>query len=225
MPHSAYPLDADYTAFVTGAGLSMPSAYSWVGIADYAQAEFEKRTGRIPFLKDASDVARSFDPPGATSTLETSFYKGGEKLLELDAGLLTCTSVAVGVTPGDPGAVLAAGTQYRLMPQNAAVKNMPYEWIEFYFPVYGMPSSIVITGKWGYAANLPEDVWQCCLCIGAEYVATQILDGLLTGATSIKTPTDETTYSRNVADLGKGWGATATRIIENGGYRLRRVGL
>lgn len=229
---SFFPSDADIQAFIVSCGVNMPSqvvgafnaymsTYTVAGIAGAAQIEFQERTGRIPFIKDSSDVARVFDPPGAYSALEQTFYKGGEKILELDSGLLSCTSIYLGVTPDNTGTQMDLARQLRLMPANAPAMGHPYEWVEFYFPVYGAPSSIVITGKWGYSATVPDDVWQACLRLGASIAAKDILEGIMSTPNMFKEG-DETQTQPAFDALGQTWERYANRVIAR--YRIIRMG-
>src|SRR5258708_1585837 len=117
MPHTAYPLDADISALVTNSGVTLPSGFVFTGYADAAQAEFEARTGRIPFLEDASDVSRTFDPPGDRPHSDSYVQSfGGQRRLELHAGLLSVTSLV------GPGRTFVQDTDFRLMPVNATVQ-------------------------------------------------------------------------------------------------------
>ncbi len=221
--HSSFPSDSEVQTFVVASGVTAPSGFSFTGYGALAQTEFQNRTGLIPFLKDASDVSRSYDPPGPRSKLETYYYLGGEKVLELDAGLLSCTSVALGVTPDTPdGQTMDLQRQLRLMPANAPVKGRPYTWIEFFFPVYGAPSSVVVTGKWGYSATVPEDVWQGCLRLAASMAAKDVLQGILSGPTTISAGEDEITQD-SFRELGLAWDQYASAVIDR--YKLIRAGL
>ena len=233
MPQPNFPADSDIQTFIVDCGLNLPtqvigafnayiSTYTATGLAAAAQTEFQERTGRIPFLKDSVDVSRSYDPPGAYSSLETTFYKGGEKILELDAGLLSCTSVYLGVVvPDNVGTAMDLQRQLRFMPANAAAMGHPYEWIEFYFPVYGAPSSVVVTGRWGYATEVPDDVWQACLRLGASIAAKDILEGIMSTPNTFKEG-DETQIQDSFDALGNQWQNYANRVI--GRYKLLRFG-
>jgi hypothetical protein len=218
---STFPGDSDIESLLTGSGLTVPSGYSFSGLGAWAQGEFQQRTGRVPFLEDSVDVARVFDPPGGRSKLEPSFYLGGEKLLELKAGLLSCNAVAVGVTPDNPdGQAMDLARQLRLLPSNAAVEGKPYSQIEFYFPVYGAPNSIVVTGKWGYSSAVPDDVWAACLRLGAAKAAADILEGITASPSRIKAGED-LIQQDSFHELGEAWRAEADRVIAR--YALARL--
>lgn len=227
MPYPAFPTDDQIQAFALNAGILLPvinyvPTFDFTGYGALAQTEFQSRTGRIPFLKDAVDMSRVYDPPGPSSKLETTYYKGGEKVLELDAGLLSCTSIYLGVTPDNTGTAMDLQRQLRLMPANSPAMGLPYEWVEFYFPVYGAPSSVVITGRFGYSAELPDDAYAACLRLGASIAATDILEGIFSTPGTFKEG-DETTIQDSYDKLGQAWGRFSDRVIDR--YKLIRLGV
>lgn len=185
MPRDAFPVDADVVAFFVAQWPNLNSGALTLlttGSAEAALDAFQTDTRQQPFLKDASDVTRYFDPPGPESRLENQFYRGGGKLLQLEAGLLSCTSISLGVNADNPnGDAMDLQRQLRLMPQNAAARGKPYTWIEFFFPVYGSPGSLKIVGKWGYSAQVPEDAWQAVLKKAAAMSTPAVIQALSDG--------------------------------------------
>lgn len=162
MARDAYPVDADVVAFIAAAGIALPSGMAALeGYAEAANREFEQETGWPPFLADADDSTRTFDPPGPHLTgggyAQT---RGGRRVLALRAGLVSLTSI-------DCGGILPA-TQYRLLPLNAAVQGKPSSIIEFLVPIFGQAGSVLVTGRWGYSVTVPEDVFQAILRIAAS---------------------------------------------------------
>lgn len=216
------PVDNDIRDFVANAGVTMPSTFSWAGYGEAAQNEWESRTGRIPFLEDTADVARVYNPPGHKPAMGA--HGGGEQVLPLGAGLLVCTSVTVN------SAVLPT-TDYHLMPLNAAVKGKPYEWIEFDYPIWGLRGTVSVLGRWGYARfvtghtdqwQIPSEVFQACLRIGAFTAATDYLQSIFSSPSTKRTK-DMELVQDSFRELGQGWGEFAERVI--GRYRLNIVGL
>src|SRR5579872_4286099 len=120
MPKTAYPTDSDVAALA--ATVALPGGYSFAGMAAAAVAEWERRTGYLPFLGSGSAQSRSFDPPGPNRrTLSGFSLLGGGRLLDLESGLYGLTSVSIGVGPDSPGTELVNGTDFWPEPLNAAL--------------------------------------------------------------------------------------------------------
>ena len=111
MPKNAYPMDSDLMAFLAGTGLSVPPSLDLQGKCDAAAAEWEQRTGWLPYLAEADASGqpvvstRLFDPPCSAGRGPGS--RSGRSLF-LGAGLLSLASLAVGVVP-DAGGNYAPG--------------------------------------------------------------------------------------------------------------------
>jgi hypothetical protein len=231
MSHSTFPADSDIQAFIVASGVTVPTGFDYTGLGALAQREFELGTGRIPFLKDASDVTRRFDPPGgpahgsgAGSFTGTFGAYGGGPYLEFAAGLVTATSIVKWITSATPaGTAMVDGTDYLLMPLNAPAEGKPWEGLQILIPTYGGRGSIAVTGKWGYSATIPEDVWQACLALGASHATVSIIESLKTGKIMLKSGDDEVQYRDNLTDLGSTWLGVAKRVISI--YKLRTVGI
>jgi hypothetical protein len=228
MSHTTFPEDSDITTFVTGAGVIVPSGFSWVGYGVKSQREFERRTRRRPFLKDASDVERSFNPPA----MEGSRGISGA-VIDLDAGLLSLTSIYMDVTYDNPdGVLLVQGRDFVLTPANAPVIGEPWRYVQLLEPFYivhqplyaaRQTQSVKVTGRWGYSDEVPEDVWKCCLALGASIAMTSIMEGRNTQAyKSMKTKDEETVYA-TIAGAGSGWVKDANAVIKD--YKLRELGI
>jgi hypothetical protein len=205
MSHSAYPLAADLTAFLTEAGLTTTGIDVTNGIAA-GIAAFERACGRR-FLSTV-DAARTFDPP-----------IGGKGILDLRADLASITSVvAASVTQ-------VAGTDYRALPQDAASEGKPYNRLEFagrwYAPLsFGSYGSVVITGKWAYSATaIPDDAWTAMLAAGAIERLPQITTYLTGGLIEWTEEAHERYGEKPLAFLREGWQAQVDAAVA----RYRRV--
>jgi|GEM_PF-5392481 len=112
-----------------------------------AVVDFEQRTGWAPFL--------------AANTDSTRYYAAADDrgLLSLDGGLVAITSLNVN------GQAYTQNTDYWLRRSNAVAVHAPYEQIQFATCRAGAlhsaaPDRIAITGRWGYTATLPANVWE-----------------------------------------------------------------
>ena len=111
---------------------------------------FERETGWVPFLSAGSDSSRTFDPPH------------GSHILFLNAGLVSIDEITV------TDDVQTVEEHYWPKPS-----TVPYTRIDFSYVPGGNPSSIEITGEWGYCDTLPADVTSALLNAGiAEYLRT-----------------------------------------------------
>jgi hypothetical protein len=178
-----YPHAAALISYASSMGLllaSQPMAAQWAGeAADSASAEWERRSGYVPFLGATQD--RFFDPPQDC------------RLVPLGAGLLSLTSLNAGVGPdGTGGTALALGLNFRLSPSNAPASGQPYEMIEFLSAGYGgtamwpyggawggfgpaagfglgangRAGSLRVSGTWGRQSSLSDDVYRAVLALG-----------------------------------------------------------
>ena len=207
MPQDAYPADSDVEALVTGSGVSVPSNFIFTGYASAAIAEFEKLTGYEPFFADGTDRTRKFDPPGATPNARAfAMQRGGERVLALQSGIVSVTSLTVS------GKTCVLGTDYRLRPANADAKGRPWTWIEFMVPQWGQPDDVLVTGKWGYSLQVPDDAWQAIVRLAACRVAEDILQGIFASPTTQKEGNEVETQD-SFRELGAAWQAFVDRTI------------
>lgn len=163
---SAYPTLAELTARMEAEGLTVPSnAQNRI----YAAIErWEGLTGFKPFLGATSATARTFDPPS------TNEY------LNFDGGFWAITSV---VCDGD---TLTETDDYDLLPLNAAADDRPWTALRFRRHMGSKLASIVVTGKRGYAEELPYEVYEAIMDGAiAECIAPGIL-GLFVSPSRIK---------------------------------------
>ena len=213
MPN-AYPVDSDITALINGSGITLPSGYSTSGYAAAAIDEWEKLTGFIPFLNTEGSSAQTFDPPGVRPNAKSygSLY-GGERVMALKGGLVSVASVV------SSGQTMVLGTDYRLRPGNAAAKGKPFTWIEFAYPIWGLPDSVVVTGVFGYCSgSIPQTAWDAIVRIGAAMVARDVLQGIYASPTDIKEG-DEAVQQDSFRDLGQAWEAYSARMVDF--YKLK----
>lgn len=149
---SSWPSTTDLTSFLGAiSGLTYSSGLVTSSRVTAAVRWLERETGWIPF--QGASATRTFDPPGSGASYLAN-YKGGERFLRLDAGLVSVTSMTVGTT------AFTEGTDFWLMGNSA-----PYQVIEFAVPVLGAARSVSIVGVWGFcaAASIPDDAWQAVL--------------------------------------------------------------
>lgn len=156
MPHTAYPIGSDLSAYLILAGFDA----AYVATLDLTNAAlagyraFEQATGRRML---ATTQTRQFDRPRHCH-------------LNLKADLLTVSSFLDGTT------ALVANTDYRLEPLNAADDDLPYTRVFLWrrygysaFPVSLAPR-FTIAGNWGYGTSIPEDAWQAMLAAASLYL-------------------------------------------------------
>ena len=123
-----------------------------------AVEEFQRRSGWVPF----DEVAPSnwyFDPP-----IDSPENVSKEVVLELGNGFTTISEVRTGVSASDDnGTLLTSGTDYDLLPYNAARYSRPFEAILFKVSPGTVNRSIKIVGTPGFQASIPDDVYQAVL--------------------------------------------------------------
>jgi hypothetical protein len=183
-----YPTAADLQVKLYEAGLienPPTAAQKVIDLDTYIQeaiTAWENATGYSPFLVDPTDVTKRFDPPGPTIRGTRYGYRarGGERYVDFNQGLVSLTSVVTGVDSVSAGTTRTLNTDFYLYPPNAATEERPYQRLEFVLPVWGSQQSIRVTGKWGYTAILPDDVWQVIL-MRAMYMLTPSLAIALSG--------------------------------------------
>lgn len=178
MSKSAWPTASEVAA-------SLPSSISNALADDYVAAIVQEvcdRTGYSTFLGSGSAV-RYFTPPD---------YRSGQSILELLDGLIACTEVRVDYHgTGDTGTALTLGSDYNLLPFEAADLSRPWTRIlfirssnaPFVFgsipladPTYTL-KTVKITGTWGYSAAIPTDLWMAVRNMAAAQCVIQARRG------------------------------------------------
>jgi hypothetical protein len=195
--HTAYPTKAEVDAYLaTLPNLTVPAAFDTDPTIRAAIAEWERLTEYRPFLSGTA-ASRTFDPPGPKTTRPT---RGGGRTLRLGAGLVSLSSLTVGVEGGSAGTALTLDTDFWLWPANAAALSRPYTAIEFACVQWGQPRSIVINGVWGYGATIPDDAWKAVRDLAAADAMREIREGLGLGSVEVKD--DEVTIRSSIELLG-----------------------
>jgi len=152
MAKTAYPTEIEFHAYLSDAGFSA----AFLALLDLetalaaGQSTFEEMTGRRML---ATTQTREFDPPS-----------NSWRDLDLKTDLLSVTGLTVGAT------ALISGTDYRLLPYNAADDGRPYNMVRFNRwwtppPTWAERGSVVITGSWGFGTTIPEAAWQGILTL------------------------------------------------------------
>ena len=134
-------------------------------------------------------ASREFDQltdywPGAFSASvdETRYFDGSDGTsIWIDALAAAPTTVAVaetGIVDTDAGSggsyTTWAATDYRLWPRNATKIGQPYQRIEIdtlngsKVVFYDYPRSVKITGKFGFAISVPDDVKQAIIAMAVR---------------------------------------------------------
>lgn len=190
--------------------------------------DFESRTGWEPFLSTGADTTRYFDPPGKDPGLRST----GGRILDVNAGLLSVTTLTTGITFTSTGTALVAEQDFILGRYNAAAEGYPYDYVEFRssfwlerfaIPVGRGPKSISIAGRWGYCSSIPDDAYTAILFKSAMFLAqTGIMAGTLVGAVTEKHTPD---FGEHYASVGGGmsfWESTYADVAR--GYRRISLG-
>lgn len=128
-----YPDVTDFAQYLLDAkvisAIPDPIPASWETLLNAAIQAFEKETGWMPFI--------------ASETPETRTFRTDSFLLQLPTGAVEVEEVAVGDK-------VLESSQYLLTPFAP-----PYLSIEFRSKPYDL---VHVTGIWGYAETLPDDV-------------------------------------------------------------------
>lgn len=133
------------------------------GAIDSAVDILEKTTRYDPFFVDAADVTRYFSP-------------NESRILPLRAGLYSLTSLTIN------GSAKTVNTDFWL----CARHGEPTTYIQFARPTYGNPNSIVIVGKWGFAATISAEIKEAVLAKAASVLTSRIMMSVSSGLQSLK---------------------------------------
>lgn len=184
MPQDAYATGADLRAYLEGAGFSTSDHLDFEAAAQDAPIQWERDVNYIPWL--AAPQTRTFDPQGPELGQQGGFFSssrwGGSNRLRLGAGLLSASSVVVGITPSlAAGRLLVPGSDFWLEPTEAPYANRPYTSIRFAVPQYGSLQSLQITGTWGFQQQLSLDVWNAVRAKGVLLMLPQLIAAQTSG--------------------------------------------
>lgn len=169
---AGYPGAEDLQSFLEAAELTLSAellAQLPTAIAA-ARKDFENTVDRI-MLAPADAAVRRFDPP--------AHWRDGGATLFLKRDLAAVTSV-VYQPSGSDAETLTEGEDYELEPYDAPEDGQPYTRIRFLVRRWTGPlsarhrGSIRVTGRWGYATEIPEDAWLAMCARGAWRLFGQI---------------------------------------------------
>ena len=201
---SAWPTQAEVLTYLAGANFTVSPALVTAGRIASAVGMIEQATGWIPFLRDSNDTTRPFNPPGFGGKRYAT-PRGGGRMLRLDKGLVTLTSLSVS------GVAQVLGTDFFL---KAFRSDGPYELVEFAGPVHGNIQCISIVGKWGFSATIPDLVWEACMLFTGSLVATALRESVIAGGSKFEEGDESVSYdSATLLKLGKGFSESAKELI------------
>lgn len=223
MSRTAYPTKTDLGDFLYSAGLiSSPktdqqSDLLYGSAVAAAVTEWERGTGWVPFLS-AGDQTRSYDPPGPEQGPVGIYIGvsnvGGDRRLFLKAGVRSVTSVTTGVTLTNPGTLLTQNRDYWLRPSNADHSDRPFTYIEFAWPQWGNPQSIVVVAPFGFGATVPDDAWSAILKMAAIELIPSLEIMLTGGQSQIRLGTDVFAFNPQVFARQTGlWQQQASAVM------------
>lgn len=168
-PATTYPTDADVQALVQSLGVTLPSGIIFDGSGAAAAQEWERLTGRIPFLNPSTVTTRTFEVPGAKSTHNSVLpIKGGGRRLPLQGGVISISSVTV------EGQNKVVGSDVYPGPVNNPAIGKPYDYLEFAVPQYGQIRSVQVTGKFGFSSTLNELQFLSIVRLGAARIMDDV---------------------------------------------------
>lgn len=160
----AIPVGTDVETFLSGMGVAVPTDVDLDSLVTSAILEFESRTGRQKLEGDAGATAVRYTLP---------WPMGGHVRLPI-ADVWTLTEVRTGYKGSGTGTVLAEYTDYVTLPLNGNLAGRPVEGIQFVYTPSTGPGEILITGKLGYAATMPTDIFGAIVSNAAANALIQI---------------------------------------------------
>jgi hypothetical protein len=216
MSKSALPTATDLTNLFSSVGITLSGSFDAASVMASAITTWNRNTGYNPFFQASNTaLAIPFDPPGPDATRMT---RGGRQRLLLTNGLISLTSLYVGVNAagGSSGTQLILGQDFWLYPNDAQTASNPgpYTRIDFAYVQRGLPQSVVVTGVWGYGLNtIPDDAWEGILLLAGSMAARSILQGIFATPTTIKDD-DVTITQDSFRDLGTAWEQRSWTIMQ-----------
>lgn len=218
--YPAYPSTADVAALLTTAGLSS-SGLDLTTALGGAIASLERECGRN-FLAGAAAVYRE-DPPTIQDGYEAVLY------LSWDAAAVS----GIVYTPtGGTSTTFVEGTDYDLLPYNAAALGIPIDRIAFYNRRWTDPlsrysrRSLYITAQRGYGTAIPLDVWQAMVMDAAVAVVPALAVSAVGALQSWKDADVSETYGAkpygNLYEDGSPWAVRRQQVISH--YKRISIG-
>jgi hypothetical protein len=161
----AMPTSSDLSTFLgTIPGLDVPSGVDLASAVADATADFYNRSGRGAFVGDTGTTA--------VPKLQTMMI-GRRAIVEIpDMWAITEVRADYTGTAGT-GTVLSELSSYRIWPENRSIIGKPAEAIEL-MNVGQSNLYLLVTGKLGYSADCPAQVFRAILKGAAATVLAQI---------------------------------------------------
>jgi hypothetical protein len=159
----AAPTTTDLTNFLTTIGVTASGSADLSALLNSATLEFETRTGRQKYQGDTGVTAVRYTIPA---------LQGNSVRLTI-ADCWAITEVRTNYSGAGTGVVLTEYTDYIHRPDGHTQKKQPIEAIQFVYMPSIEPGSILITGKLGYASDMPADVFQAILSRAASQLLIQ----------------------------------------------------
>lgn len=207
--YTAWPTAANVYARLSAANISPTMLVSDEQVAHLVSAvaaAFQRRTRR-QFIADGSDVVRYYDGAGT-----------GEQIVDAMTSLTSVEVLGyVGLGPLTlSGAYLADATGYPR--DRILIAQGPPVWAPGMYYLDRFPEgrrNIKVTGRFGYAATIPVDVWEAILC----GVAADIADAnrVQSGGAPVawhEGDTDERYLDQQIGEIA-GWRAKYERAVSD----------
>lgn len=194
MSHDTYPTATDLSVRLVATGIfsNPPTVLQQMldmeSAAGAAATEWERMTGYEPFLATAT-VAPAADPT-------YHFTPDLSCTLDLEGGFVSISAVSVN------GIATTLNTEYRTMPQNAALKGKPITYLQF-TPYYRLPfpalpgqvGSVAVSGVRGYSLTVPDDAWEAIMSIACGRMIPGVSHLFSGGLVKIKQADVEKTFA------------------------------
>lgn len=213
MAQSAYPTAQDLEAWLTSAGfaesvLTTLDAQTAVGAGI---AAFESAVGRRMLAESGT---RTFEVPTGTNPV-----------IDFREDLASQSAFSVS------GTAYVAGTDFLLLPQNAASRGLPYwgarlarTWTGYGTRTSPLWNAVSITGSWGYATTIPDDAWLGMLTAAALHLHTYLAQAVSLGLISVKEQDAQEEYGVNpYGALKTNWSMALADVVKR--YRRVTVGI
>lgn len=165
MAKTAWPTTTELTNRLTGLGITtLPTGLALQDEIDAAVEMLEQESGQRPFKEESAAGTFELDPERRT-------------FLDLRSRWTDIDSVEI------DGDAVTAGEDYWAYPVDG-----PYMWLEFTRAsvMTGLPQTIAVEGKRGYAVNIPLTVWLAVLdyAAGSIYKTAAAVGTVSAGAIS-----------------------------------------
>lgn len=214
--HGGYPRGNELGSYLEGAGISPGAGLNLDTLIGAARRDFERAVGGI-ILAAQEPQERRFDPP----------FARWPALLDLGDFLLEPASVAYQRPDGDPQSyTIDEDVWFR--PDNAAERGRPFELLEFlrpwpHFSRHGDRRSIRVTGRWGYADSVPDDVFDAILARAAWRAASPVRHAETGGMAAIHQADVKLQFGvESFGNIVDGWGRVFEETVAS--YQRLSIG-